>query len=333
MSGLLTKRSRRWLWITDPWLTLDHPFDTTLRLIEEGLLLGIPQYWCDVKTIHLATSEVQLIAHEIVKVRPGRNADSFSLKPPSPFKPEEFNAIHYRTDPPVDQSYLHPLQMLSLGLNGTKARKTEFVNPLSVLFTLNEKMLAASLGGLAPPCQVSSEEGRLYSFGKKEKKAVLKPLHLAQSLGVELLDWSTPTLAREARAKLKAATLNFTAPVMLQKYLKGIQEGELRLWFLDGDLLACIKKLPLSGDFRVNIDQGSKLARAPQLTRGEKTKAGKISSFLRKTKIRLAAVDLIDGYVTDFNFTSPGLIPKMEVLLGENLAQTIVKNLKSSFKA
>ena len=43
--------------------------------------------------------------------------------------------------------------------------------------------------------------------------------------------------------------------------------------------------------------------------------------------IRLAAVDLIEGLVTDFNFTSPGLIPQMEGVLDENLARPIIKAL------
>jgi hypothetical protein len=41
----------------------------------------------------------------------------------------------------------------------------------------------------------------------------------------------------------------------------------------------------------------------------------------------MAAIDLIADQVTDFNFTSPGLLVQMESLLGRNLAQPIVKSL------
>ncbi len=154
----------------------------------------------------------------------------------------------------------------------------------------------------------------------------MKPLHLAQSLGVELLDWRTLEGAHQAEKLLRETSKDFTLPVLLQKYLEGILEGETRLWFLDGGLLAKVKKLPLQNDFRVNIDRGSRLA-PTELTPQEKLQIEKISQHLKKWKIRLAAVDLIEGWVTDFNFTSPGLITQMEIVLGENLAKKIVTQL------
>ncbi|MBI2711851.1 MAG: hypothetical protein HYX41_03150 [Bdellovibrio sp.] len=279
-------RKKATLWITDPWNTLDHPNDTSLRLAEEGLKLGIPQYWCDVRSIRLDYSEAKLDAQQI----------------------------------------LHPLQILAIGLEGSK--KTELVNPLSVLLQGNEKMEAAFLrkAKLFPPSLVSSQWDKLREFGKKHGRTVLKPLYEAQSHGVELLDWSKEDRVQNAKLLLSAATHGFYQPVLLQSYLEGISKGETRLWFLDGKLLAAVKKLPVSGDFRVNIDQGSQLQKT-KLNRAEKLAALKIASYLRSRKIRLAAVDLIEGWVTDFNFTSPGLITKMEPLLGLNLARTIVKRL------
>jgi hypothetical protein len=53
--------------------------------------------------------------------------------------------------------------------------------------------------------------------------------------------------------------------------------------------------------------------------------AAAVGKLLRKEKILWAAVDLIDGKVTDFNFTSPGLLVAMEDLLGENLAEKALK--------
>src|SRR5205823_7964680 len=98
------------------------------------------------------------------------------------------------------------------------------------------------------------------------------------------------------------------------------------LWYADGKLIGMAKKLPLAGDFRVNIDRGSKLAPA-RLDARQKTAGLAISRLLKSAGIRLAAVDLIGPWITDFNFTSPGLIPEMEALLGENLARAIVRSL------
>ncbi len=316
--------SLKLIWITDPWNTLDHPLDTSLRLIQEASELGVPQFWCDVKTIRLENFQVLLDASPITSISPKRDLNSFRRGPLQVHSPCHFDCLNYRTDPPIDQAYLHPLQLLSLGLQNE--RNHEVVNPLEVLFSLNEKIEAAALGNLMPASLVSSQWERLLSFGKCQERTVLKPLHQAQSQGIELLDWRSAGTIEDAKSKLEIATSNFNYPIMLQKYLEGIIEGEVRLWFLDGNLLAYAKKLPVTGDFRVNIDRGSQLA-LHTLSENEKSVVDQVAKHLKLRKIRLAAVDLIEGLITDFNFTSPGLITQMEDLLSENLARPIIRAL------
>jgi glutathione synthase len=156
-------------------------------------------------------------------------------------------------------------------------------------------------------------------------------LHQAQSKGIELLDWQSEGGVTLARKALETATENFERPVVLQRYLAGIAKGEQRLWFVDGELLACVRKLPMPKDFRVDMDRGSRLA-PTELTTPERKAATRIARHLKTHRIRLAAVDLIEGYVTDFNFTSPGLIPQMEGVLGENLARPIIKALMKKLR-
>lgn len=316
------------LWITDPWTTLDHAQDTSLRFIQEAQRMEVQQYWCDVKTIHLDTHQVQFTAQEILgnltDLREKGDLSSLKLGTPETKSPKDFASIHYRTDPPVDLAYLHTLHLLHLGLRGVKT--CQVVNSLEVLLSLNEKMEAAALPTLMPPSLVGSPWELLQAFGKKQGRTVLKPLHEAQSHGVELLDWRTTEGILDAKIKLKLITQQFQTPVILQAYLEGISEGETRLWFIDGKLLAYVKKLPIRGDFRVDIDRGSQLTQTT-LSKADRKSALMISKHLKNRKIRLAAVDLIDGYITDFNFTSPGLIPLMEATLSENLAKPIVRAL------
>jgi glutathione synthase len=319
------KKPFRFLWITDPWNTLDHARDTTLRLAQEALTLGAEVHWADVKTLRWESRGTRLDTSRILQISPGRSLKSFKLAPPVVSGVAGFDSIHYRTDPPVDLAYLHPLQLLLLGLDEAGARK-KLVNPATVLFEGNEKLEASALGALMPRTLASGQWEALAAFGRTEGRTVLKPLHQAQSKGIELLDWRSRQGIEAARASLQAATEDFSRPVLLQHYLEGIAQGEQRLWFVDGSLLACVRKLPLKDDFRVNLDQGSRVA-PTELTAGEKKAALKIGRHLKARRIRLAAVDLIEGLVTDFNFTSPGLITQMEAVLGRNLARPIVQAL------
>jgi glutathione synthase len=313
----------RFLFVTDPWSTLDHPRDTSLRLAEEALAHGAEAWWCDVRTIRWDQDCVLLDACPIERIYPGRLAKSFKLGPAVASPPADFDSIHYRTDPPVDLHYLHPLQLLAQGLEDTGV---ELVNPADVLFMLNEKLEASSLGSLMPPTLVAAEWEKLEAFGREEGRTVLKPMHEAQSKGIELLEWRTDDGRKRAREALQQATEGFERPVVLQRYLPGISQGEQRLWFVDGKLLACVRKLPKPRDFRVDMDNGSRVV-PTALTASERRAAARIAAHLKRRRIRLAAVDLIDGFVTDFNFTSPGLIPHMEAVLGQNLAKPIVRAL------
>ncbi len=312
--------SFRFLWITDPWETLDHVNDTTLRLIQESIELGFHNDWANVRSMRWDGSKVCVDAVHMILRGDRLSHGKIYLK----INPHEFDQIHYRVDPPVNHAYIHPLQLLLLSRpTGRRDRNisSKIVNPAKILLISNEKMEAAFLDHLMPPSVISSEKEILLSFIKRHKKAVMKPLHEAQSKGVERLETDSHSMSL-----LKKMTHQFSQPIILQKYLNGIVKGEQRLWFIDGRLLAHAKKIPKTGDFRINMDQGGTLAIAP-LSVKEKSASEKIGLWLKARKIRLAAVDLIDGFVTDFNFTSPGLLVQMEKLLKRNLAREIILKL------
>lgn len=314
----------RFLWITDPWNTLDHRLDTSLRLAQEAQQLGAENHWCDVRSIRWEDGSIRLDASRLDIRSPERAPRDFSRGAAASMKPGEFSSLQYRTDPPVDLAYLHPLQLLSLDVRA----RSRIINPPSVLLMDNEKLEGAILGNLMPPSVVSSRWDALERFGRAEGRTVLKPLHQAQSKGVKLLKWGGTDDRALARRELEAASAGFSRPVLLQRFLPAIADGEVRLWFVDGKLLACARKLPLKNDFRVDIDRGSDLA-AHRITASERRIAARIGRLLSRSGTRLAAVDLIEGLVTDFNFTSPGLITQMERVLDTNLARPIIRALMS----
>lgn len=308
------------LWITDPWKTLDHPKDTSLRLIEEGLAMKQKHFWCDVKSIHWDGSRVRLESQAVREVRPGRGITSLDAGPVEMKSPRDFDRILYRVDPPVDLAYLHPLQMLLLDSKGPK--KPEIINAPQALLTANEKLEAAWLGDLMPDSVISCRWEDLKKYGSGEGVTVLKPLHYAQGLGIELLDWKRNP--EGAFISLERATDSFNRPVLLQRYLEGIHDGETRLWFDRGKLLAAVQKRPREGEFKVNMDQGGTVREA-RLSPRERKAVPKIGRRLQARGVRWAAIDLIDGFITDYNITSPGLLVEIEGLLGENLARKLMR--------
>lgn len=319
--------SPHWLFITDPWSTLDHPRDTTLRLVAEAHLLGVTCAWADVRTVGWRHGAASIEAFAVRAVGPDRAVTSFELAPLGPRRPSDFDQVHYRTDPPVDLAYLQPLQLLDLDLElaATSGRRSELVNPAAVLAARCEKLLACT-PTLAPPTVAAGSWDVLAAFGAAEGKVVAKPLHQCQSRDVALLDFTSGAGHDRARAVLGRLTEGFTRPALLQRYLPGVLAGETRLWLADGRLIGCVRKRAADGTYKIDMDKGGTLA-PHELTPAEERQVPAITRLLARHGVRLAAVDLIDGLVTDCNFTSPGLLPLMEEALGENLARPVVEAL------
>jgi len=253
-------------------------------------------------------------------MRSDRRKDSFSLSDQGILPINTFGMVLYRTDPPVDLAYLHPLQLMANA-------GPELVNPIHVLCQCSEKLTFCP--ELMPQSIASSDWDELLSFGQAEGRTVVKPLHRCQSQGVELIDWSDGVRREHARQVISALTDSFRRPVLLQRYLPAVLEGETRLWFVDGTLLGAVRKLPARGTFCIDMDKGGTLA-PHELTAAERRAVVGLSTCLMQNGIRLAAVDLIDALVTDFNFTSPGLLTGMEDVLGTNLAARVMERLLGS---
>ncbi len=311
------------LWVTDSWETLDHRRDTTLRLIQESLALDHQAWWCETSGLRYQSGRVIARGRRVLGAAGDREAAGWSFTPFDDFDLSGFDAVHYRTDPPVDRRYWEPLQLLAMA---TTSRGPEVVNPIDVLTRYGDKLGLPSLTHVMPATVVSSSWESLLAFGRAEGRTVLKPLGGAQSHGVQLLGWSSPSEVSQARQEIAALSGNFSHPVLLQRFLAQVYDGEKRFWFVDGELIAYVRKRPREGTFVIDMDKGAACGPCT-LSSGEADLAAVVGRAFREERVRLAAVDVIGGQVTDWNFTSPGMIPMMERVLDRNLARPIVQSL------
>lgn len=313
----------RSLWVTDPWETLDHRRDTTLRLLQAALEMGEAACWCDPSGVRFESGRVLARCRRVESAPAERDAAGWTLGPAEDAEVSGFDLVLYRTDPPVDCRYLEHLQLLACA---AVPGGPELVNPAHALLCCSDKLGPGPLARALPPTVVSSSWERLAEFGRAEGRTVLKPLGGLQSRGVKLLDWSTTAGRERAREEIRALSGEPARPVLLQRFLPEIHDGEKRLWFVDGELLAHVKKRPVDGTFLVDMDKGASCL-ACHLTLGEARLAATVGEGFRSQGVRLAAVDVIAGYVTDWNLTSPGMLPTMERVLGRDLAGPVVRAL------
>ncbi|RYZ62468.1 MAG: hypothetical protein EOP09_18790 [Proteobacteria bacterium] len=316
MSKRVSRKIPKRLFMTDPWDSLGFPNDTTLRIMQESKRLGERAFISDVNTVQWKDGKLTAVVRELKNEPESMAKDSFIWSEEKRQALTPFDQLFYRADPPVDLAYLFPLQLMKLA---ELDRSVEIVNPLSALFSRSEKLECLFDPKFTPRTLITSEPTEMLAFLKRESTIVVKPMNTAQSRGVAVV--KTPR-------ELKAATQNSTTeinslPFVLQSYHASILQGEKRTWWVDGKLLAFAQKVPKTGQSIINMDQGGSVQATP-LSAREKRALPAIAQRLKASKIRLAAIDLIDGLVTDYNFTSPGLLIQMEQVLGENLAKKLL---------
>jgi glutathione synthase len=309
------------LWLTDPWNTLTHDQDTTLRLAVEAEKMGIQSYWSATDFIFDAP-DTQL---KVIPV----TTDFITLSHPlhqktaTTLKASNFHQIHYRVDPPVDFNYISLIEkLLAKG-----AVKKNILNPVQLITEQSEKIPPADLAHLAPRLMIvrnKEEFQKAFETFRNDTSFVTKPLNLAQSIGVK--QWTTPKKEVEFEAILRAETENETHAILIEEFLPEIAEGEVRMWFTFGKFIAALKKHPKAGDFRVLIDEGSKIE-AYTLTPAEEKLAQEVGTSLKKAGVGMAAIDFISGKICDYNLTSPGLLIQLEKVHGKNFAHEILEEL------
>lgn len=320
----------KWLWVTDAWTALDHASDTTLRLIEEARAQGDDCEWCELGAIRWDGTRAEIDARRVVSIT-ARTASGVTLAERRRLAITDLDRIVFRPDV-ITRGYVHTLQLLCVELERHgRDPESVIVNPPSVLLGRNEKLQALSLGRSAVASCVSSERESLLAFARAEGRVVLKPLHLHQSQGVELLDVRAPDGEALAEARLREATASFTRPVLVQRFLERFATRERRLWFCDGHLIGAAAKVPADLAFPPNPETTT--IAAATLDEGERASADAIGRALLAQRIRMAGVDVLDGSVTEVNMVSPGLLVEIESVHGANLAARVVASLREPLKS
>ena len=310
----------RLLWICDSWSAINNPTETTIRLMEESLKLGHQSWYCDARTIVLERKKLQIRATRIHRKKGVLSiADMFTVKTIA-----SFDKVFLRFDPSFDLSYFHKLKLLCYE-STKKDVRFEIINDPAILLTHDSKITAELfLAGDTASTLFSCDWEILKEFGISNKKVVAKPIGSFSGVGVQLLDFNSSRGIAEAGKIIKDMTADFSQHILLQEYIDIFTHGEIRIWFACGKIICVVQKKLKGPDFRFNLDHGDEL-RKYQLTAHEKKIAARIGLFLKKRGIKMAAIDLINSKIIDFNISSPGLLKEMEDTWGQNFSNDIMQ--------
>lgn len=126
---------------------------------------------------------------------------------------------------------------------------------------------------------------------------------------------------------------SYAHPAMVQPFLSAIAEkGELSFLFFGGEYSHCVRKLPASGDYRIqSLYGGTEVTYSPSLD--EVAQASAIIKALPFAAPLYARIDMLEGddgalMVMEAEMIEPYLYPEQGPDMGETLAAAIAKELE-----
>lgn len=243
------------------------------------------------------------------------------LDPPEDVPLADVDVVLMRKDPPFDDDYLHATQILELARGGPL-----LVNDPRALRDANEKLYALHFPELMPETLVTSHRDRIDAFVERVGgHAVIKPLDGKGGEGIFALRADDSN----KNAIVETVTREGRRLAMVQRYLPAVREGDKRILLLDGALLGAILRVPQRGDLRSNIHVGGRVE-AAVLDEADHRIVAAVGPRLRAAGLAFVGLDVIGGYLTEVNVTSPTGIQQASRLAGENLEAKVIAWLETS---
>ncbi len=232
------------------------------------------------------------------------------------FRPlEEMDAVFMRTDPPVNTAYLYATYILDY----IDPAKTLVVNSPQGIRAANEKMYALQFTQAIPETIVSQDKAVIRQFLEQKGAAVLKPLGGKGGEGILFLKPDD----RNFNSLVEISTQQGQLPVMVQTYLPEAKAGDKRIILLDGEPIGAVNRIPTGNEFRGNMAVGGRVADT-EITDRERQICSQLAATLRKDGLIFVGIDVIGGYLTEVNVTSPTGIREIDRLGNLRLGQQVI---------
>ncbi len=227
------------------------------------------------------------------------------------------DAVLMRKDPPYDIEYVYTTYLLERA----EAEGVLVVNRPQGLRDMNEKVYTAWFPDCCAPTLITRDMGAMQAFLEEHSRIVCKPL---ESMGGRSI-FVVASGDKNARVVFETLTDYGSRYAMAQRYLPEISEtGDKRILLIDGEPVAhALARMPGPDDHRGNLAAGAKgVGRA--LTDRDRWLCSRIGPVMRERGMLFVGLDVIGGFVTEINVTSPTGIRELEAQHGHDIAGQLI---------
>ena len=237
----------------------------------------------------------------------------FELGEPKVAPLGEQDVVLMRKDPPFDMEYIYTTYILERAeLAGALV-----VNRPQGLRDMNEKVYTAWFPQCCAPTLITRDMADMHAFLHEHLRIVCKPLHGMGGRSIFVVDRGD----KNTNVVFETLTEYGTRYAIVQKYLPDIvTTGDSRILVIDGEPAPyALARIPSASDNRGNLAAGAR-GEGRELTDRDRWLVGQIGPTLRERGMLFVGLDVIGGYVTEINVTSPTGVRELDKQFGTEIA-------------
>jgi glutathione synthase len=221
---------------------------------------------------------------------------------------DDVDVVLMRQDPPFDLSYITATHLLE-----RVQKSTLVVNDPASVRNAPEKLFVLDYARFMPPTLITRRLEEAQAFHAEHGEVVVKPLHGNAGAAVFHVGRTDANLA----ALTELFGRIWREPFMVQAFLPDVAKGDKRIVLVDGKVAGAVNRLPKDGEIRSNLAVGGKAA-PTELTAREQEICEVIGPELARRGLLFVGIDVIGGYLTEINVTSPTGIVSIDTFNGSD---------------
>lgn len=285
--------------------------DTTLAMLLAAQERGWELWYAEQRDLWLRDG----VAHGRVRPVSVRNDlhDWFTLDTAHTRPLADFHAILMRKDPPFDMEYIYTTYILERA----EEQGVLVANRPQGLRDMNEKVFTAWFPQCCAPTLITRDMADMHAFLREHLRIVCKPLYGMGGRSIFVVDRGD----KNANVVFETMTEYGTRFAIVQKYIPDIvATGDSRILIIDGEAAPyALARIPLESDHRGNLAAGAR-GEGRELNERDRWLVGQIGPTLRQRGMLFVGLDVIGGFVTEINVTSPTGVRELDKQFGTQIA-------------
>ena len=251
--------------------------------------------------------------------------DYYRLGPPARLWLAETDIVMMRKDPPFDMEYVYATYLLERAVG----EGAFVVNAPRSLRDCNEKFYATRFAQCTPPLIVAARQDLLLDFHAEHRDVIFKKLDGMGGTSIFRAGPNDPNL----RVIVETLTDNGRRPVMAQRFIPEIAQGDKRILLIDGEPVPhALARIPMQGESRGNLAAGGTGVGQP-LSERDRFIAQAVGEELRQRGLKFVGIDVIGDYLTEINVTCPTCIRELDRQFGLDIAGDLLDHLASELRS